>query len=660
MITAIRRSFKSRIYKIILWIIIAALAVLFSGQELLKMGAKASWFAQVNKQTISRNDYMRQAMLHEDRIRALRVQFGPQADLFLKNMGMSLNPKLYAQDVVIQEALLNQAIQQLRLSISYDYIAEKLSNPLFVRQELAEIIPLEAFDQTGNIDSRILHRYLQRMGLTTADFEQKIAEILARRTLLNILNEAAFVPQSFLDHQYTIDNARKGFSIATISFERVLQEEKKNSITECDLKAFFDKNNATSKKYFVPEKRSGLEWRIAAADYGIEVTEREIEDYYENNKIKLYVETPAQVQVRHILIKSLVPADRQTAKEKAERIRSEAMKDPKQFALIASKESDDKGQVERGGLMPWFKRGEKEAAFDKAAFTLKENGDISQVIPTSQGFEIIQRIDKKPAVYKSLSSVKKEIVTSLVDQKFGEKFAREMRGIIENSKNAGSNLQKMMEEKGLKPKKLSSIVKEDKDWGRVLFGLHTKNDADAYIDNGVGVVVQLIEVQNAYLPTLDSIKDVVSYDLHEDRAAQKVTDLSKEAFEKAKVQDLASVKKEFNLELTNIALVSKSDSQALALLKKKNLPVDQLFQLEKIGAIGTSHDGRNGYVYRLDEIESISGQASQKQKEEMRSSLEREQNSLFTAGFVASLYRSAKIEISQSFNDTEYSIAYED
>jgi hypothetical protein len=47
MITAIRKSFKSKAYKIILWITILALAGVFSLPELLKMGEKSSWFAKV-------------------------------------------------------------------------------------------------------------------------------------------------------------------------------------------------------------------------------------------------------------------------------------------------------------------------------------------------------------------------------------------------------------------------------------------------------------------------------------------------------------------------------------------------------------------------------------------------------------------------------------
>lgn len=660
MITAIRRSFKSKIYKIILWITILALAGIFSLPELLKMGEKASWFAKVNAQTVSYNDYMRKSILHEERISALRSQFGPQADIFLSSMGISLNPKIFAQDAVIQDALLDQVVQKLKVHIGSDYIAEKLSNPLFVQQELAEIIPLSAFDQTGAIDPRVLQYYFQRMGLSMNDFEAKVAQILSRRLVLNILGLGIYAPASLVQNRYVLEHASKKFSLLTFSFDRMLQEEKKNVISGEDLKAFFDAQNQQSKRYFVPEKRSGVVWKLDVQNYPIELTDREIEDFYEDNKNKLYIAEPAQVQVRHILIKASTPGDQQKAYEKAQKIHAEIVKDPKQFAVIASKESEDKSQVERGGLLPWFKRGDKEAAFDKAAFTLKENGAISDVITTSQGFEIIQRVDKKMAVYKTLANVKKDISATLMQQKFGEQFVREMRGIIEHAKSDEHNLPKIMESKGFKAQKVQEIVRDDKNWGKVLFGMRTKNDTDVYIENGAGFVVQLTDIVPAYLPSLDTVKDVVTYDLHEKRAMQKMEKITKEALEKAKTTALNVLKDDFHASLATTPFIAKSDSQSLADLKKKQVPVDQLFQLENVGAVGMAFGGRDGYIFKLEEIKPLAQDSLEKQKSEVKSALEQEQSRLFTAGFVASLYRSATIEINQQTNEPVYPIAYED
>jgi len=660
MITTLRKSFHSKIYKVILWITILALTGILSLPELLKLGSSGARFARVNNQTISNNSYMSKLALHEERINSLRAQFGPQADLFLQNRGIVLDPKVFAQELVIQDALLNEVAENLAIAISSDFIAEKLSNPLFIHQELFEIIPLGAFDESGMIDPRILQYYFKRIGMSMEDFEQSIAQLLSRRMVINLINQGSYVPDWLMRYRTMMDHSRKKFSILSLSFDRALQEEKKRTISDADVKAFYDKQNNQSKGYLVPETRSGLVWKVDPKEYAVEVTDREVEDYYENNKLTLYVSEPSQIQVRHILIKVTTPADKQSAYEKAKTVREQLLKDPKQFGVVASKESDDKGAVERSGLMSWFKRGEKEAAFDKAAFVLKENGDISDVIPTKDGFEIIQRVDKKAAVYKPLASVKKEIKDSLAQQKFNEQFAREMRGVIEQSKNAENNLDALIRSRGGKVSTLTNIAKDDSNWGTVLFGLHAKNDADSYIDKGMGYIVQLTNVKKSYLPALKDVRDSVESDIHEERAAQSIKKTLKEALEKAKMSSLSLLKDEFNASLTSTGWVAQSDTKALEDLAKKGIPTKQLFQLEKAGAVSAYRDGRDGFILKLDEIEALDKEALGEEEKVTTLALAQEQNRLLTAGFVASLYRSATIEISQQSNEPGYPLAYED
>lgn len=660
MITALRKSFHSKIYKVILWITILALTGILTLPELLKVGSSGAQFAQVNKQTVSVNSYMSKLALHEERINALRAQFGSQADLFLRHSGIDSNPKVYAQDAVIQEALLNEAAQKLDIHIGADFIAEKLSNPLFIRQELMELVPLSAFDETGAIDPRVLHYYFKRMGLSMSDFEHSVERLLSRRTVINLIAQGTYAPDWLIMHSTMLQHARKKFSIATLSFDRFLQEAKKTKLSDDQVKAFFDKQNNQSKSYLVPERRSGVAWKIDPKDYGIEVTDREIEDNYENNKLTLYVSEPSQIQVRHILVKVTLPADKAAAYERAKALREQVLKDPKQFGVIAGKESDDKGSIERSGLVPWFKRGDKEAAFDKASFVLKENGDISDVIQTKDGYEIIQRVDKKTAVFKPLSSVKKEIKEALAFQKFNEQFAREMRGMVEQSKRGEKDLAALLRSKGGQATPITDIARDNSEWGAILFGLHAKNDADAYIDKDMGYLVQLTDIKAAYLPKLEDVRAKVEENMHEEQAALALKKALKDALEKAKTGSFASLKEEYNAIITTTPWITQSDTKAVEDLAKKGIPTAQLFQIENAGGVISYDDGRNGYILKLDNIEPLEKTALEKEKKATAAAVEQEQNRLFTAGFVASLYRSATIEISQPSNQPGYPIVYEE
>lgn len=90
-------------------------------------------------------------------------------------------------------------------------------------------------------------------------------------------------------------------------------------------------------------------------------------------------------------------ADVNEAKEKAETVYKEA-KAGEKFETLAFKYSNDKLSYASGGVMPEFGFTKYDPAFSKAAFNLKNDGDISEPVRLSDGFHIIKRISLKPAV----------------------------------------------------------------------------------------------------------------------------------------------------------------------------------------------------------------------------------------------------------------------
>jgi peptidyl-prolyl cis-trans isomerase SurA len=66
------------------------------------------------------------------------------------------------------------------------------------------------------------------------------------------------------------------------------------------------------------------------------------------------------------------------------------------FAELAKKHSDDKRSALQGGEMPWFSAGRMIPEFSKAAFALKNTGDISQPVETPFGFHIIKKTGHRP------------------------------------------------------------------------------------------------------------------------------------------------------------------------------------------------------------------------------------------------------------------------
>ena len=212
------------------------------------------------------------------------------------------------------------------------------------------------------------------------------------------------------------------------------------------------------------------------------------------------------MQVRQIFIRVTNDSERPGAMEKARRIQDELKKSPERFSEIAKEQSDDVQTAKNGGLMPAFSRGDQEREFEKAAFLLKENGDISDVVQTSKGYHLIQRMDKTPATYKSLETVKKEIIDTLMPQKFREVFAKDMKNLIEETKGVEGAIEKALEAKGAKEKTIDNIMRDDPKWGAILFSLQKIGDVTYNASPDGGQVIKLTKIVERYLPTLDTVQ----------------------------------------------------------------------------------------------------------------------------------------------------------
>lgn len=73
------------------------------------------------------------------------------------------------------------------------------------------------------------------------------------------------------------------------------------------------------------------------------------------------------------------------------------------FESLALKYSDDESSKSKGGVLPWFSTGKMVEPFENAAFTLENDGDISEPFLTSYGWHIVKRLGyKAPASFKEV------------------------------------------------------------------------------------------------------------------------------------------------------------------------------------------------------------------------------------------------------------------
>lgn len=132
--------------------------------------------------------------------------------------------------------------------------------------------------------------------------------------------------------------------------------------------------------------------------------------------LKVHEKRDAKGDVRaaHIMIKT----GKEASKEEVEAARAKALEvkgmidsGKNTFEELASKYSEDKGSATKGGELPQFGSGRMVAAFEKAAFSLQNVGDISEPIETEYGWHIIKLLEKIPV--PAFENVKDELTAKV-------------------------------------------------------------------------------------------------------------------------------------------------------------------------------------------------------------------------------------------------------
>ncbi len=173
------------------------------------------------------------------------------------------------------------------------------------------------------------------------------------------------------------------------------------------------------------------------------VSEEEILQYYKANPDRF--EEPSEVKIRHIFVTS-EPA----LKEVLGRLSRK-----EDFGKLASVYNMDRSR-EDGGSLGWIKRGQLApsfAQFEEAAFSLKNRGEISEVVQTAMGYHLIQLEDKRGSVVRPYEKVKERIRSFLQTKKRQDAYLLYVKDLKSKAKiTINEKLWAQEERKGLNPK----------------------------------------------------------------------------------------------------------------------------------------------------------------------------------------------------------------
>ena len=203
--------------------------------------------------------------------------------------------------------------------------------------------------------------------------------------------------------------------------EQKFTEHKQRFRTESAFQDYLKRSNNTIELMKTDLKRNMLRDMVVEKLSGsIEVPDAEVQKYFDDNKAR-FVEKE-QIKASRILVRltnGSNAGEKKTALKKAKSILADAKKPGANFEELAKTHSGAP-DARRGGLLGCLTRGRMPKEFDEAAFALKP-GELSSVIETRMGYEIIFVAERKEERERAFEEVRDNIKNSLFARKRNQK-----------------------------------------------------------------------------------------------------------------------------------------------------------------------------------------------------------------------------------------------
>lgn len=316
----------------------------------------------------------------------------------------SLIPLLAGQmldNMVLEQALTLQA-KKMGLEVSNQELRAALENIPWLYPN-GHFVGMESYRRAVE----------QQTGMSTQEFENQLRESLLIQKIRAVVSDGVQVTPGEVHRAFERENLKAKIRYVVFDPSKFL---KAVPITQQALESYFEKDPA---RYQQKEQRQVRYVLITPDDVRsqVKITDEELKQYYTAHLADYRV--PNRVKVAQILFKTAgktpaeVKAVEKTAQEVLAKIKAGAS-----FAEMAKKYSED-SNASNGGLIGWIVRGQTVKEFEDVAFALKP-GQVSGLVHTSYGIQIIKVLDKQTAHLKTFDEVKDSIRSTLMAQELAQ------------------------------------------------------------------------------------------------------------------------------------------------------------------------------------------------------------------------------------------------
>lgn len=621
MVHIFRKEIKK--VKYLLWIVFLGFAI---PSFLRRSGVKPrheSIIARVNGQPITMAEFQ-------------RTQNEIQQQYYLLSMyfGIPFKQKISDSEVLrrcASDKLVDGIIHSTNLQLDNDFVQEELA------RKLAPFV-----DETGKINMEAYGQYVKKMNMKIAEFEQSQEEQIKRNVFADFVRNAYYTPSYVAQGIFEQQASKKQFAVLKFPLEKFVASVKAELLTDEAKRRFYAIHQ---EEYRIPERRKAHYVVLDPAHVAATLTvdDETVENYYNRNKEQF--KTPARIKIRRLVFK------KGSTQLDAQAAYTELKEKPSHFADYVKKHSADKDAVAKGGLTDYIERGALEPALEQAAFRLREKGEITPVLQTRNGLELIQLEDRIAPVEKTLSSVKHEIVKTLTNRKAAQQLKASVEALARQARQEDTTalFDQFVETNHGKAVESGWLSAQDASAGNQLLNelaakIFGKNEKLGWLVSKNQYVVYLAtESEKSYVPAYEKVADRIAQDLQADKGRQAmheaVNKVRKEALDHA--TSLEAAAKDLGLSIVTTALAKAKDE--IPAFKGTGSLVNQAFELnDPVEVLKFKHKDACFLVQLTKQEPAAASEELQKEKI-IESEREYGRNGYFDS-FIASLLRSAKIE----------------
>ncbi|MBI2088584.1 MAG: SurA N-terminal domain-containing protein [Deltaproteobacteria bacterium] len=553
-----------------------------------------------------------------------------------EEMIRNLNLRGAVLEELIQRRLLLQEAQRLGLGVGDEELR-------------SEITRVPVFTVDGRFSKSRYLQALRSSRLSPEAFETEQREQLTIQRLYAIIRDSVHVAEAELKDRYRLKEEKLDLHFMRFVAGQFLSGIK---VTPDEVKSYYERNRESFKE----PPRVQVEYVSYPFEHfaaKVEVSEKEIEDYYQVHKATRFHQ-PKAVRLRHILLRIPQPSDlerREQIRVKAQGILREA-RAGKAFPQLAKEYSEDPSAAQ-GGEIGWVTQGQLLPDLDKIAFSLRKD-EISDLAESPLGYHILKVEETQAERTKGLKEATPEIISAI---KAGKAKTEAGKAIDADRARvlSGTELSVVARERAVSHRvspwfSSSEVVPEVgpvEPFNKAAFSLAPKELAPAVEAPKAYYLVRGKERKQAFIPALETVRAEIEKKLRETKASELATQRARSLLEEIrKEKDLRAIARRHGLGVEETGWFTRSAPEIpkIGMLREVQPLTLPLSGYQPV-ADRVYTQGNAAYVIALKASQEADPALFAEQEERLREELLGEKRQRALERFVESLKAKARIEV---------------